>query len=188
MRGRGACQNLCCRQIYRRDARGAIYLLDANKMAPVPLPEEGAVRANTRVRGIASLVEQTARAIDSLCWTADLQASQWSALRFFGSAGERARNVVGLARYQGTNPGTASRTIAVLVRRGLLDVTVSSNDKRARIVSLTADGQELLARDPLRIVEHAIGTLSSDAQTGLFTGLKDLLAQLHGAEERPPPI
>ena len=132
----------------------------------------------TRSHGLASLVEQTARAVHDLCWTADMQAAQWSALRYFGNAGERARNIMGLARYQGTNPGTASRTIAALARRGLLAVVVSPDDKRARIVSLTDSGRTLLAQDPLQKVESAIAAMPPEAQAGLAAGLRDLLGRL----------
>ena len=107
-----------------------------------------------------------------------MQAAQWSALRYFGNAGERARNVMGLARYQGTNPGTASRTIAALARRGLLAVAISPDDKRARIVSLTDSGRALLAQDPLRTVESAIAAMPPEAQAGLAAGLRDLLGRL----------
>ena len=110
-----------------------------------------------------------------------MQAAQWSALRYFGKAGERARNVVGLARYQGTNPGTASRTIGTLVRRGLLAVVVSPDDKRARIVSLTEAGRTLLTQDPLFVVETAIAAMPPEAQEGLATGLRDLLGRLLSA-------
>lgn len=148
---------------------------------PAPSGTAAAPHRATRLHGIASLVEQTARAVHDLCWTTDMQAAQWSALRYFGKAGERARNVVGLARYQGTNPGTASRTIGTLVRRGLLAVVVSPDDKRARIVSLTEAGRTLLTQDPLLVVETAIAAMPPEAQEGLATGLRDLLGRLLSA-------
>ena len=111
-----------------------------------------------------------------------MQASQWSALRYFAMTGERARTVVGLAQYQAINPGSASRTIAVLVRRGLLDMVVSPTDKRARIVSLTDAGRALLAQDPLKTVEAAIADMPDAVQTGLATGLRELLDRLFGVD------
>ncbi|MGQ9370633.1 MarR family winged helix-turn-helix transcriptional regulator [Azospirillum sp. A39] len=140
----------------------------------------------SRARGIARLVDQTVRAVTNLCWTEDLQAAQWAALRYFGSAGAKARNVVGLSRYQGTNPGTASRTIAVLERRGLVAVAVDPDDKRGRIVSLTETGRDALAGDPLKTVEQAIAALPPEVQTGLATGLRDLLDRLMAPPQAAP--
>lgn len=139
--------------------------------------------AAVRAHGIASLVEQTARHVTGLCWAEDLQAAQWSALRYFAAAGARARSVVGLAKYQGINPGTASRTIGALERKGLVAVGVDPNDRRSRIVTLTATGRELLERDPLMAVERAVAAMPPDAQNALAAGLRELLERLIAAPE-----
>ena len=179
---------VCWKRLYRCAGVKGRCLLVTSKPEPAASPgpashpgssgSVGTTPPAARVQGLASLVEQTARTVHDLCWTADMQAAQWSALRYFGNAGERTRNVVGLAKYQGTNPGTASRTIAALTRRGLLVVAVSPDDKRARIVSLTDAGRALLAQDPLQTVERAIAAMSPEAQADLGTSLRDLLGRL----------
>lgn len=144
------------------------------------------LEASGRARGVASLVEQTARHLNNLCWTEDIQAAHWSALRYFAAAGSRARSVVGLSKYQGTNPGTASRTIAVLARKGLIEVSVDPNDKRSRIVTLTPVGRGLLERDPLRIVERIVASMPAEMQGALAAGLRDLLGGLLRVDAEMP--
>ena len=133
-----------------------------------------------RAHGVASLIEQTARHVTGLCWAEDLQAAQWSALRYFAMAGARARNVVGLAKFQGINPGTASRTIGGLARKDFITVSIDPRDRRSRIISLTQKGHDLLSRDPLRVVEEAVAAMPSSQRDGLANGLRALLDHLHG--------
>jgi DNA-binding MarR family transcriptional regulator len=140
--------------------------------------------AQPPVRGIASLVEQLARYVNFLCWTDDMQPAQWSALRYFALAGGRARTVMGLATFQGTNPATASRTIAVLTRRGLLDSVPVADDRRSRTINLTAAGRDLLARDPLLRVEEAIAAMPPAMQARLGGDIQGLLASLMALEDK----
>lgn len=136
--------------------------------------------AASRAHGIASLIEQTARHVTGLCWAEDLQAAQWSALRYFAMAGTKARNVVGLAKFQGINPGTASRTIGGLARKDFITVSIDPRDRRSRIISLTQKGNDLLARDPLHVVEEAVAAMPTSQREGLANGLRALLDHLHG--------
>jgi DNA-binding MarR family transcriptional regulator len=140
--------------------------------------------AHPPVRGIASLIEQLARYVNSLCWTEDMQPAQWSALRYFALAGTRARTVMGLATFQGTNPATASRTIAVLTRRGLLDSVPVADDRRSRTINLTESGRDLLARDPLLRVEEAVGTMPTALQARFGADIQGLLAALMALENK----
>ena len=137
---------------------------------------------SARTHGITSLVEQTARQVTDLCWSEGLQPTQWSALRYLAAAGAQARSIVGLANFQGINPATASRTISLLERRGLIIITMDPKDKRSRIVTLTEAGHDLLSRDPLKAIERAVAVLPPNVQTGLAVGLRELLAQLFVVE------
>jgi DNA-binding MarR family transcriptional regulator len=133
------------------------------------------------VRGAASLVEQLARRISTICWTGgDMQPVHWSALRYFAMAGPTARTVVGLARFQGTTPGTVSRTIGVLIKNGLVESRTNPGDRRAKIVSLTEAGRQKLERDPLRIVERAIAAMDEKSQQELAWRVSELMNHLNG--------
>jgi DNA-binding MarR family transcriptional regulator len=86
---------------------------------------------------------------------------------------------MGLAAFQGTNSATASRTVAVLTRRGLLDSEPIAIDRRSRTINLTASGQDLLAaRDPLLRIEEAVAAIPSAMQVRLGRDIQGLLIAL----------
>lgn len=119
-------------------------------------------RLHSQRQGTASLLEQISRLVDHVSRDNGMHPAQWSALRYFANADVGARTTNGLARFQGTNPGTASRTIGSLVRRGLLTVVVDSDDRRVRIVSLTDAGHAALDGDPLSDIMNALSDWRGD--------------------------
>lgn len=130
------------------------------------------------VKGLASLLEQTSRAINSMCYTEGLHPAQWSALRYFAKASTRACTVSGLATYQGTTLAPASRTVAALVRKGYLTSTIDRNDRRSRTLAVTEAGNRLLERDPLNDIADMLAGLPAEDQAVMARGLESFLERL----------
>ncbi len=133
---------------------------------------------NTSALAIAALVEQLGRQVQNLCFTRELAPVQWSALRYFAKAGPAARTVSGLAAYTGVNASSASRTIQLLLGKGLVRTETDLGDCRIRVVSLSQTGIELLDRDPLAALTGAMHTLDEDEQVVLRDLLEKVLFQL----------
>lgn len=133
----------------------------------------------TNAHTIAALIEQLGRQVQNLCFTRELAPVQWSALRYFAKVGPSARTVSGLAAYSGVNLSSASRTIQLLHKKGLAEISAVPGDNRVRRVSLTSAGRALLERDPLYgLAEAADEALNMEEQTGLSALLEKLLFQL----------
>lgn len=132
--------------------------------------------------GLASLYEQVARAIYEERGPNVIQPGQWSALRYFGRAGQGARNVTGLARFLGVTLGPASRAVGALDRRGLINLRPNPDDGRSQLVDLTQDGQRQLKIDPLKRFAGALGTLEP-ADRAVFTRIVLQLAEELGAQK-----
>ncbi|MEQ8347937.1 MAG: MarR family winged helix-turn-helix transcriptional regulator [Sneathiellaceae bacterium] len=125
----------------------------------------------------ASQLEQVCRLVQGLCRLDELHPAQWSALRYLAKSEKAGRTTNMLAVHQGTNPGTASRTISALMRKGLVTSTVSRSDRRIRTISLTAAGRDLLGQDPLQRVAIGLQRLPRVTREQL----PDLLQDLHRA-------
>ncbi|MCI5047007.1 MAG: MarR family transcriptional regulator [Aquisalinus sp.] len=136
-------------------------------------------QADRRTRGLALLLEQTARLIYDEKHPQALHAVQWSALRFFDRAGEQTRTVAGLAKYLGVTSGPASRTTSSLLKRELVSVKPSPSDSRSRVYELTKAGKDILAEDPIQRVatlltempEEDLGVLAK-ALDKIYSGLE----------------
>jgi DNA-binding MarR family transcriptional regulator len=137
------------------------------------------VRTNdTSALAIAALVEQLGRQVQNLCFTKELAPVQWSALRYFAKAGPAARTVSGLAAYTGVNASSASRTIQLLLAKGLVRTETDLGDCRMRMVSLSQAGIDLLDRDPLAALAGALHTLNENEQAILRDLLEKVLFEL----------
>lgn len=123
----------------------------------------------------AATLEQICRIVQGLCRMDELHPAQWSALRYLAKSDKAARTTNLLAAHQGTNPGTASRTISALMRKGLVTSTVSRTDRRIRTISLTQAGRAMLLQDPLQRVALGLQHLPRD----LRLQLPEILAELH---------
>ncbi len=127
---------------------------------------------------VAALVEQLGRQVQNLCFTKELAPVQWSALRYFCKAGRVARTVSGLAAFTGVNVSSASRTIHLLLSKGLVRIETKSGDSRIRVVSLTEEGIGLLGRDPLKALAEALQGLDLDEQEVLRDLLERILFEM----------
>ena len=131
-----------------------------------------------RARATVEVMAQILRTTASLAFTDGLNPAQWAALRYFAQANASARSVVAFARYHGTTKGTASQTIAALLKKELLERHPSETDRRSIRLTVTAKGQGVLANDPLNELAAAIESLSPMQHGTLAEGLDELLRTL----------
>ncbi|CAO3450142.1 Transcriptional regulator, MarR family [Azospirillum argentinense] len=129
-------------------------------------------------RATAEVMAQVLRTTASLAFTDGLNPAQWAALRYFAQANASARNVVAFARHHGTTKGTASQTIAALLKKGLLERHPSETDRRSIRLTLTTRGRTMLANDPLNELVAAIDGLAPAQHGALASGLDELLRTL----------
>ncbi|WP_247890225.1 MarR family winged helix-turn-helix transcriptional regulator [Azospirillum brasilense] len=129
-------------------------------------------------RATAEVMAQVLRTTASLAFTDGLNPAQWAALRYFAQANASARNVVAFARHHGTTKGTASQTIAALLKKNLLERHPSETDRRSIRLTLTARGRTMLANDPLNELVAAIDGLAPAQHGALAEGLDELLRTL----------
>ncbi|MGV6801693.1 MAG: MarR family winged helix-turn-helix transcriptional regulator [bacterium] len=131
-----------------------------------------------RARGIALLLEQTSRLYYDK-HPENLHSVQWAALRYFNRAGQRSRNVAGLAKFLGVTSAPASRTAASLVNRKLTSVEPCPDDSRCKVFSLTQKGKDSLADDPINRVAEIIAHLDEKQKTLLATTLDKIYNSLN---------
>ncbi|CAO3430392.1 MarR family winged helix-turn-helix transcriptional regulator [Azospirillum argentinense] len=129
-------------------------------------------------RATAEVMAQVLRTTASLAFTDGLNPAQWAALRYFAQANASARNVVAFARHHGTTKGTASQTIAALLKKDLLERHPSETDRRSIRLTLTPRGRSMLANDPLNELVAAINGLAPAQHGALASGLDELLRTL----------
>lgn len=134
--------------------------------------------AKPSTRGLARLIEQVGKAAYNLGYTPGLNPAQWAALRYFDEATVERRTVTGFAQFQGTTKGTASQTVAALVRKGLLQRVADKQDRRVHRLVLTTEGQTVLKSDPLQELSQALETLSDDERWSLAVNMEKVLREL----------
>ena len=108
----------------------------------------------------------------------DFTPAQWAALRFTAGANKLSATPGGFARFHGVTKGAASQILSGLTRRGLLKLSVTTGDRRRRILTLTEKGRDALARDPAARLGKAIAALSPQERTALESGLRALVRTL----------
>ena len=130
------------------------------------------------VRGLARLIEQVGKAAYNLGYTPGLNPAQWAALRYFDEATLERRTVTGFAQFQGTTKGTASQTVAALVRKGYLRRVGDKQDRRVHRLVITDEGQNLLRIDPLQDLGKALEALEQEERWALAVSMEKVLRQL----------
>ena len=130
------------------------------------------------VRGLARLIEKVGKAAYNLGYTPGLNPAQWAALRYFDEATLERRTVTGFAQFQGTTKGTASQTVAALVRKGYLRRVSDKQDHRVHRLMITDEGQNLLRVDPLQELGKALESLEQEERWALAVSMEKVLRQL----------
>ena len=124
------------------------------------------------------MIEQVGKAAYNLGFTPGLNPAQWAALRYFDEATTERRTVTGFAQFQGTTKGTASQTVAALVRKGYLRRVGDKQDRRVHRLVLTDQSQALLRGDPLQKLGQALESLTQEERWALAVSMEKVLRQL----------
>ncbi len=143
---------------------------------------------DARISRLAALVqafELATRLAHARAHSDGLYPAQWAALRYFKTAVGERRTAMALARYQGLAFGPVSRTVRTLISRGLLRRAGSAGRGRSEAIELTAEGETLLARDPLALLAPALARLTPAAQEALASALEAVLEALASTGDEP---
>ena len=114
-----------------------------------------------------------------------LALSQFKLLLLIGRGGPRFK-VSDVAEFLGVTNAAASRSTDRLVQRGLVDRSISKEDRRAVDLSLTTEGQALVERFAAandEILLDALGDYSEDRLREVKTLLDELSVRLLDIEE-----
>lgn len=115
----------------------------------------------------------------------ELTPVQWSALRYFSRANRFSRTPSAFARFRATTRGTASATIAGLVRGGYLERRRCGDDGRSVQLAPTPAGEQLLQRDPLQAMERAIAQLGDEEKRSLAAVVPVIVGHMAEADGGP---
>lgn len=127
---------------------------------------------------IARLLEQTARAVYDDRGPKAVHPGQWAVLRYLARAGRQARTVGGVADYLGVTHAPASRAVASLARKKLVEVEADTEDRRVRRIDLTPAGRQLLEKDPVHRLTAVIASLDERERAAFAGSLERIFAQL----------
>ena len=133
---------------------------------------------NPLAAAAVATLERLARMFQNVCFTEDLPPVQWSVLRFLSRAEARARSVSGVAAYSGVNHSSASRTVAALVGKGLVEVSACDDGDRRKRIDLTQDGWCLLGSDPLNHLIASVGDIPATDLIALRRLSEELMSRL----------
>ncbi|KAA0681895.1 MarR family winged helix-turn-helix transcriptional regulator [Roseomonas genomospecies 6] len=128
-----------------------------------------------RVKGVASLLEQSARLIHGAGHSHGLYPAQWTALRYFAEAMPQARTATGLMRFQNMAMSPVARTVRALVEKGLVSRQPNPRDGRSDLIELTSEGHALLRFDPRNDLESLLGQLPPDQLASLALALQTVI-------------
>jgi DNA-binding MarR family transcriptional regulator len=129
-------------------------------------------------RSLARLIEQVGKACYNLGYTPGLNPAQWAALRYFQETTTDQCTVTGFANFQGTTKGTASQTVAALVRKGYLKRMADKKDRRVHRLVLTPEGEAMIAQDPLQALADAVEKLEEQDRWALAINMERVLREL----------
>ena len=115
---------------------------------------------------------------DDLARGANLSLSEFAILLVLSEAGDTGRRMTDLAKACGLSPSRATRVVAELERRGLVEKSRSESDARGNIAIATPAGRKAIrAAYPLQ-VKRAREILFDHLQPADIAVMADALAQL----------
>jgi DNA-binding MarR family transcriptional regulator len=123
-------------------------------------------------------LDQLLRVVQTSCFTAELPPVQWSALRYLARADASTRSIAALAAYSGVNHSSASRTLAALRAKGLIDIHPTEHHGRTQRLDLTPKGWECLNADPLHHLTDCITDLPPQDMVALRRLVEELLLKI----------
>lgn len=140
-----------------------------------------------RPEGLALLIDQAARSVYTVANNRGLTPAQWAVLRYLKRARNTEPTMMGLVRYQKIAPATASETISLLVKRGLLEKERDPNDRRQFLLRLTDEAEKLMEHDPLLQLSVALAEMDESTLHCMADGLEQVLFKIVGAPGEKPP-
>ena len=111
----------------------------------------------------------------SLGYAEGLYPAQWTALRYFSKAEDGRRTASELARFQGLATGPVSRTVRTLIVKELVVKSADQQSGRAEHLELTRAGHDMLLRDPINGIVHAVEGLSPHEREALAAALEQVI-------------
>lgn len=104
---------------------------------------------------------------------AGLTPTQWAALAMLSEEGAASQNALG--RMTAMDPATIQGVIRRLEERGLISREADPDDKRRTVLSLSADGRELvtqMAAAGVRVSEATLAPLTVDERQAFLEALR----------------
>jgi len=141
-----------------------------------------------RAFALALLLEQAVRRIYPERGPFVMHPGQWAALRYFARANREASTVAGLARYLGVTLAPASRAVAALARKGLLNSEQDARDRRIVRLSLSDAGRGLLLEDPIQRLAGLIAAMAPDERTMLEATTSRMIEELSDSRSKAGPF
>ena len=129
-------------------------------------------------QALAQLLESAATALHLAGFKDGLQPVHWVALRYFDRCNPSAATVIQFSNHHGTTRGTASKTISLLVAKGLLVREDDEEDRRRHFLRVTGQGRDILAHDPLGPVIATLDDLPDADRLGLARSLEKVIRTL----------
>lgn len=123
----------------------------------------------------AQLIDRIERLSRSGAPARGLNPAQWDALRYLARANRFSRTPAGLAAFLGSTRGTVSQTLISLEQKGLVSRSASERDRRSIALGLTANGEAVLADDPLRVVAEDVAAATGGDAGPVVALLGDVL-------------
>jgi DNA-binding MarR family transcriptional regulator len=145
--------------------------------------EDEPERDAARLGAITRLFELAARTLHSAGHSHGLYPAQWTALRYLASAAPGQRTSSALARFQQMAIGPVTRSVRVLIEKGLVVKGGSAGHHRSERLDLTPRGRALLDEDPLLAVDANLKRLAPDDLFLLSSVLGRIIATLHPRDE-----
>ncbi|MBM3202966.1 MarR family transcriptional regulator [Candidatus Woesearchaeota archaeon] len=111
-----------------------------------------------------------------------LQPIQLEALHYLGRCNRYSNNPMAVAEFLGLTKGTVSQTLNLLETSGLIERRLDPKDKRRVHLTLTPNGQRVIAETvPPECLNKALAEASPALATETLALLKELLRQLQRA-------
>lgn len=106
--------------------------------------------------------------------SSEIQPLQWSILRFLQQAQDGGSNLSTITQHLGLTLSPVSRAVQTLCKRGLVSKRVNPKNAREVIVTLTEDGVDTLAEDPLLNIARGLRRLPEGQRAQFIRAIRDL--------------
>ncbi len=131
------------------------------------------------------LLERFVRDIYPAKQSSAIQPLQWSIMRYLARMPADRCEVRWIAQFLGLTRAPITRAIATLEARKLVSQQTSADDARTKTVTLTENGADTLAQDPILVAAERIRTLSETDQEQFIRSVRSLALNF-GSDDYEP--